>query len=332
VVDNEILARQVSALSASKLAQIRAVADMTKILAINARIEAARAGAAGNTFAVVATEVKEVSRSVESLADELEVGLAARLSELDAVGAGVQGNRLADLALNMIDIVDRNLYERTCDVRWWATDSAVHTVCAQPSDKARQHATHRLGVILDSYTVYLDLWIIDAAGTVVADARPDTYPEVVGSDISHEPWFGAAMTTADGTDFAVADVSTQPRLDGAPVATYATAIRDGGRVDGPVIGVLAVFFDWHRQAAAILRQVRLTDAERPQTRCLILDRDGRVLAASDDVGALITTINLSASGNHGHYTDSHGRLCGYARTPGYETYPGLGWYGFIIQD
>ena len=29
---------------------------------------------------------------------------------------GHQGQRLADMALNMIDVVDRNLYERSCDV------------------------------------------------------------------------------------------------------------------------------------------------------------------------------------------------------------------------
>ena len=28
-----------------------------------------------------------------------------------------------NLALNAIELIDRNLYERTCDVRWWATDS-----------------------------------------------------------------------------------------------------------------------------------------------------------------------------------------------------------------
>lgn len=32
---------------------------------------------------------------------------------------------MTDLALNVVDLIDRNLYERSCDVRWWATDSAV---------------------------------------------------------------------------------------------------------------------------------------------------------------------------------------------------------------
>jgi hypothetical protein len=33
----------------------------------------------------------------------------------------------------------------------------------------------------------------------------------------------------------------------------------------------------------------------------------------------------------GYYSDSTGSQIGYALTPGYETYQGLGWYGVLIQ-
>ncbi|MEI9889879.1 MAG: hypothetical protein WDN45_03890 [Caulobacteraceae bacterium] len=93
----------------------------------------------------------------------------------------MRGQRLIDLSLNAIEIIDRNLYERTCDVRWWATDAAVVDCLQDPTaDKAR-HASKRLKVILDAYTVYLDLWICDPAGRVVATGRPDRYPRAVGT-------------------------------------------------------------------------------------------------------------------------------------------------------
>lgn len=33
----------------------------------------------------------------------------------------------------------------------------------------------------------------------------------------------------------------------------------------------------------------------------------------------------------GSYAEDGGDLVGYALTPGYETYRGLGWYGVIVQ-
>jgi Methyl-accepting chemotaxis protein (MCP) signalling domain len=332
-MENEFvtLARQVSSLTQAKLGQIRQVAQMTKILAINARIEAGRAGEAGNSFAVVADEVKGVSVTVSALAQELEVGLAQQMKELDAVGAAAQGNRLADLALNMIDIIDRNLYERSCDVRWWATDSAVHELCSAPDAASRDRASRRLGVVLDSYTVYLDLWIADVNGVVLTNARHDRYRSVIGSSVAQTKWFADAMMTANGGEFTVADVDTEPRLGGAHVATYATAVREGGLSNGAVVGVLGIFFDWQPQAQAVVDSVRLTAEERDATRCLLIDRTGRIIASSDRTGVLSETIQLLGHDAQGYYSQAGGRLVGYARTPGYETYPGLGWSGVIIQ-
>jgi hypothetical protein len=134
-----------------------------------------------------------------------------------------------------------------------------------------KYASRRLGVILRSYTVYLDLWIADASGTVIANGRPEQYPSVVGSDVSETAWFRAGMDTASGDDFAAIDVETVPVLHGGQVATYATAVRTAGRADGAKMGVLGIFFDWQPQAASIVNGVRLSDEERPRTRCLLID-------------------------------------------------------------
>lgn len=55
--------------------KIISIADETNILAINASIEAARAGKEGKGFAVVASKVKELAEGIKSLANEVDTGI-----------------------------------------------------------------------------------------------------------------------------------------------------------------------------------------------------------------------------------------------------------------
>src|SRR5690606_16472394 len=142
------LASEISAVTASKLGGIDRMATSTKMLALNALIEATHAGDHGRGFAVVAREVGQVADQARALATALTDELEPRIAGLQTLGAElvtrVRGQRLADLALNVIELMDRNLYERSCDVRWWATDSALVDALVDPSSAAR--AGERLAV------------------------------------------------------------------------------------------------------------------------------------------------------------------------------------------
>jgi hypothetical protein len=330
------LSERVGHLTKQKVGDIRKITSRTKILALNALIEAARAGDSGKGFAVVAGEVKGISAEVENVAQHLEDELVSQANRLETLGRKIisqlRGERLTDLALNAIEIIDRNLYERTCDVRWWATDKAVVDCATDPSQDNRQFAGERLGVILGAYTVYLDIWVCDTQGRIIATGRANRYTRTTGASVSNEEWFQKSLATSSGDDFVVADVATNQLLDGASTATYATAIRENGKLDGKVCGVIAVHFDWAPQAQTIVDNVRMSPEERNRTRVLLIDAKHRIIAASDKMGMLSETIALQTGGNaRGSYQDNSGTTVAFALTPGYETYRGLGWYGCIIQ-
>jgi hypothetical protein len=133
-----------------------------------------------------------------------------------------------------------------------------------------------------------------------------------------------------GDDYVAGDIERQPRLGEAQVATYCASVRQDGRANGKPLGVLAIHFDWEPQARTIVKGVRVGDGER--ARILLVDAQMRVIAASDGAGLLSEHVQLKLEGRRsGYYSDSHGALVAFHATPGYETYPGLGWYGVIFR-
>ena len=110
-------------------AEIQQINLRTRILSFNAQIEASRAGAAGAAFSVVAGEMSNLAQCTTEAAGKLDTETRTSIDSISssskAVGGEIRGTRLSDLAMTNIDLIDRNLYERSCDVRWWATDGSA---------------------------------------------------------------------------------------------------------------------------------------------------------------------------------------------------------------
>jgi len=309
----------------------------TRLLALNARIEAARAGAAGAAFSVVAGEVQSLSEKTSGVANELATKTRQSIAELsDIIGTSVRGTRLSDIALTNIDLIDRNLYERSCDVRWWATDSSVVNALTQNTSEAHDFASHRLGVILNAYTVYVDLVLADMNGRIVANGRPNQFKSI-GRSVSDQEWFAAAQRTKSGDEFGFQTAHRNQLINGQPALVYSCGVRENGLASGKTLGVLGIIFNWEALAQTIVKNVPLSTAEKAATRCCIIDDDGRVLADSREkhLGDTLDTTAIPDvfTRKRGFFvTHYEGCECciGYAKAPGFETYT-TGWYSVVIQ-
>ena len=312
------------------------IAGQTRMLALNATIEAARAGEAGRGFSVVASEVKNLSHEAQANSEKFRSEMVARIEQGLTVTTtlvdDLEGHRLVDMSQTLVQLIVRNLFERTADVRWWATDEAFWRCLETPDGQRIARATERLGVINRFYTVYLNLVLTDRAGKVIACSEPGRFPRVVGADVSSKHWFREAMATADGDGYTVDDIHVDPLHDNEPVAVYATAVREGGELNGAPLGVLGVMFAWREQARSIVQdEPNLSHTEWARTRVLLLDAKKRVIAASDDKG-LYETFPLDDGGREkGTYVSRDGEVVAFAKTIGYQEYDGLGWQGVVVQ-
>ena len=310
----------------------RQVVMQTKLLALNAVIEAARAGDAGRSFAVVAHEVQRLAEQAAQTAEMFQTKVEHRIGASHALVGTLEGARLIDLAESLVQLIVRNLYERTADVRWWATDASLWRALEDPNPESIALATERLGLIHRYYTVYSDLVLVDARGKAVTTANASYRPKVKTIDYFTAVWFQNAIATRSGDEYVADEVRRSRSQDGRQVLIYGTAVRSGGVTHGRTIGALGVYFDWELQGASIVaNEIALAPGEKARTEIMLLDGKRRIIASTEP-SRLFTAFGLEDRGlTRGSYVDSSGALIAFAKTHGYQEYDGQGWVGVVVQ-
>jgi hypothetical protein len=322
------------------LDMINTINRKTEFLAINALIEASRSGDAGKGFQVVAESIDILAQKTKEAVETMRKETLSKMGDLGKViqnqSENIRGNRLSDLALTNIDLIDRNLYERTADVRWWATDRSVVNALTQKTTDTSSSASKRLGIILKYYTIYHDLILSDLEGNVVSNGSSQY--ALTGRNVSDRPWFKSALSTGSGEDYGFETVHKSQVINNNTILTFSCKVHQNGDTSQPVIGILASVFNWTCLAQTIINQTSINQVDKSRTRICIVDKDGKVFADSLNL-ILEDTIEFEGreqmfteKNNFGIYKfNGNDCLIGHAQSPGFEGYS-TGWHSLILQE
>lgn len=332
---------ELDVLMANAVHEIHGLNERARMLSFNAKIEAGRAGGAvGAAFGVVARAMQELSERTSGVADGLRAETRDQIrtlqSTVEQISTEVQGERLADMALTNIDLIDRNLYERTCDVRWWGTDQAIIGALANGDPESRHHASQRMGVILNAYTVYFDLVIADRQGRIVCNGRPNVYRSE-GQWHDSAAWFQSAIHSSSGDEFGFEGVHDSALVGGKSSLVYSVGIRPAGQPTAHPLGVLGVVFNWQGLSQTVVEQTKIPEHLKAKSHVAILDDAGRVLAniQKGTLGQILRLPRLRTllDQRYGYLVDEiQGErvLMAHALAPGFETYS-TGWHSVIVR-
>lgn len=322
------------------LKSIKAINGRTHMLSITAKIEANRTGDIGRNFLVVSNSIDELSVKTDNVLDKMKSETIQEIETISKIienkSVNIKGNRLANLALTNTRIVDRNLFERSADIRWWATDDILIKSLVRDEDEY-QNSHERLNQILNSYSVYHDLILCDVDG-ICKSTGAEKFG-FSGQNFSDSLWFKSAMNTDNGTCYGFQPVSKSTVNDDDFVIVYSCKIHEDGDVKNKVIGVLGAVFQWKKFAQRIINETALSNDEKSNTRVLLCDDSGKILADSHEK---ILVESLNFNGQQELFKMKKGfvitslnerkKLISHASSSGFEGCTSENWHSLIIQD
>ncbi|MFW2612322.1 chemotaxis protein CheW [Aliarcobacter butzleri] len=188
-----------------------------------------------------------------------EIGITGNKanSSLDNLNQTIISSILKDcefLSSLAIDIMDRNLYERANDCRWWALNSYFKEALDDYStiSEKKEELSSILKYINDLYTVYSNLIIFDKNGKIIAVSN-EKEQYLIGKILTQD-WIEKTLTLKDTSKYCVSKFEKTNLYENESTYIYCSAIRSF-KNDNDVVGGIAIVFDSSVQFYTMLDEI-----------------------------------------------------------------------------
>ena len=307
-----------------------------QLISINGIILATDLGKAGTSFIPIFDQITTTGNSTTGKMEEL-------LSEMSSDMLEQNLKALENFSKQAIDLIDRNLFERAADVRWWSTDHAFWEALQEGSDGKFEQASKRLGIINASYTMYRDLIIADSNGRIVANSKSENRDKLKRTNVSEQSWFRQGMQISRSVQFGVQDVCDSELENEETSLIYCGGILENGQREGKVLGVLGILFDWENLVFPILEGClpRIKGKVVDGGAAFYVNDERKVIATTDSenfkIGQVVDlpaeNLNLDAGESASGIFSANDRkyIIGSSKTQGYREYQGLGWTAHVVR-
>ena len=188
--------------------------------------------------------LKAILRQIRSMGARTAQALADSSSKLHTTMITSELRNAESIARLMIDIMDRNLYERSNDCRWWALTSEIRRIMSagdlRSDDKTK--ITDILSYINKLYTVYTRLVIYDIKGTVIAESNLHNDPVVAVGRQVDASYAQESFSLRSPQEYKVSCFEDTWLYEGNSTYIYNAAIRHIDNMD-KVVGGIGLVFD-----------------------------------------------------------------------------------------
>ena len=250
---------------------------------------------------IAQSKLNSVNREFsKSLLNEIGITGKKANSSLENLNQTIITSILKDsefLSSLAIDIMDRNLYERANDCRWWALNSYFRDALDDYStlDDKKDEISEILKYINDLYTVYTNLIVFDKDGKVIAVSNRNEQFSL--GRVLTQDWVSKTLMLKDTSKYCVSKFEKTNLYDNESTYIYSSAIRSF-KNEAIITGGIAIVFDSKPQFNAMLEETLPKNIEGekiPGVFALFTNKDKQIISSTNEDFEVDSYLNIEDS-------------------------------------